>query len=245
MLAIVVFIFWRLHSVLGMGGGRTPKTKGPKVKGSGAENNGKSKKAQNAKIASKRPNLRLVDKDTKQPQRGGAQRGGTQRVGDQTVWAIGAETNLPAHVRKGLEAIAAKDKQFNISSFLKGAAQAYQIILLAYASHDRAQLKPLLSQEVFDGFDTAMQAREVAGHKLETNILKLAPPTIHDAELDGRFARITARIEAELTSIMRDADANQLAGTPETSEKTVDLWTFERAIDSKSPNWLLVATETI
>ncbi|MDD9842046.1 MAG: Tim44/TimA family putative adaptor protein [Alphaproteobacteria bacterium] len=227
LLAVVVFIFWRLHSVLGMGGGRTPRTK----------EGDKSKKATKSKIASKRPNLRLVDKDTKP-----TQPASPQQIDTQSVWV---EANPPAHVRKGLEAIAAKDRQFNISSFLKGAAQAYEIILLAYASHDRAQLKPLLSQEVFDGFDTAMQAREVAGHKLETNILKLAPPTIHDAELDGRFARITARIEAELTSIMRDADANQLAGTPETSEKTVDLWTFERAIDSKSPNWLLVATETI
>lgn len=210
-----------------MGGGRTPRTK----------TGDKAKKSAKSKLASKRPHLRLVGKDTKPP----------QPVANQSIWA---EANPPAHAREGLEAIAAKDRQFNISAFLKGVAQAYEIILLAYASHDRAQLKPLLSQEVFDGFESAMQARETAGHKLETNILKLAAPTIHEAELDGRFARITARIEAELSSIMHDADGKPLAGTPETgapesSEKTVDLWTFERALDSKSPNWLLVATETI
>jgi len=213
-----------------MGGGRTPRAKGPGAKGSGTKAGDKAKKA------TKRSHLRLVDKDAKPP----------QAANPQPVWA---EANLPAHVRQGLEAIAAKDKQFNISAFLKGVAQAYEIILLAYAGHDRAQLKPLLSQEVFDGFEKAMQAREKAGHRLETNILKLAPPTIHEAETDGRFVRITARIEAELSSIMRDANGKPLAGTDEASEKpsekTVDLWTFERAFESKSPNWLLIATETI
>jgi predicted lipid-binding transport protein (Tim44 family) len=65
-------------------------------------------------------------------------------------------------VAAGLDAIARDDKNFDPRHFLTGGRAAYEMIVTAYAGGDRQQLKDLLSREVYDGFEAARQER--AGH---------------------------------------------------------------------------------
>ncbi len=136
------------------------------------------------------------------------------------------------------------DKTFELSSFLEGVSKAYEIILTAYAVHDRQRLQELVSEEVMAGFEAAIKEREAQGYSLETQTIGASVPEIHDVELDGKLARITVMINAELCSVVRDSAGAVVKGSPEQIIQTKDYWTFERHLKNRSPIWKLVATES-
>ena len=63
-------------------------------------------------------------------------------------------------VAVGLDAIAREEPSFDAKHFVAGARAAYEMIVLAYAEGDRRALKNLLSREVYDGFEAAIRERE-------------------------------------------------------------------------------------
>ena len=143
-----------------------------------------------------------------------------------------------------LAAISKIDRNFELPEFLNGAGKAYEIILSAYAGHERSRLQELVSEEVYQGFAAAIDDREAQGYRLETQIVSAAPPEVHEIDLDGTVARITIIIKAELCSVVRNIDDAVVEGSPEEIIKTTDYWTFERQLKSRSPIWTLVATES-
>ena len=142
----------------------------------------------------------------------------------------------------GLEQITRAEEGFDGTQVLKGAMQAYEVILQAYARHDRDTLKPLVSDEVFLAFDEAMKVREGQKQSLEINIIRLDNPTIEDASLKDNTAQITVKIVCDLASVLRDEEGKTIEGSAQTPIQNTDLWVFARPINSKNPNWLLVAT---
>jgi len=121
----------------------------------------------------------------------------------------------------GLLDIQLADRSFDVPKFLTGARQAYPHIVNAFVKGDREELRPLLSPEVFAAFDAGIKARTEPSAPL----LKLHDVRITSSALRGRSAEITVAFNAEFTT-----------GT------VVDVWTFERNLDSSDPNWTLVAT---
>ena len=73
-------------------------------------------------------------------------------------WKGIAEQGTPLAL--GLDAITAQDSSFDPRHFLSGARSAYEMIVLAFANGDRRALKDLLSAEVYDSFDSAIKDRE-------------------------------------------------------------------------------------
>src|SRR6516165_12020703 len=59
-------------------------------------------------------------------------------------------------VASGLDTIVAADPSFDAKHFITGARTAYEMIVTAFASGDRRQLRSFLSREVYDGFDAAI-----------------------------------------------------------------------------------------
>jgi predicted lipid-binding transport protein (Tim44 family) len=62
------------------------------------------------------------------------------------------------------------DANFDPPKFLAGAENAFRVIVTAFAAGDRAALKPLLSEPVFQTFDSVITAREAAGERHRTEI---------------------------------------------------------------------------
>jgi predicted lipid-binding transport protein (Tim44 family) len=131
----------------------------------------------------------------------------------------------------GINAICASDRNFSPEVFLEGARQAYAMIVTAYGSGDEAALKPLVDQDVFEVYQGVMAQRR-AENAPKIEVARLSEAKIVDAELDGKIARIDVGFSADL------ADGGD-------GLRAVDeIWTFERATDSRSPNWLLGAVQT-
>jgi predicted lipid-binding transport protein (Tim44 family) len=136
----------------------------------------------------------------------------------------------------GLAAVKAKDPSFDVSRFLGGAKAAYEMIVKAFAAGDRAKLRDLLASPVMAAFDTAIAARE-AENRTET--VEFTHPPRADLEkvevVGSDLARVTVRFLAEFRSRTKGPE-----GEGVDDRRTAELWTFERRLRSRDPNWMLV-----
>lgn len=134
------------------------------------------------------------------------------------------------------------DRNFTPDSFIAGAKLAYEMIVGAYAAGDRRSLKPLLSKDVFDGFDQAIGEREQAGQTVESSFVGLDKAEITEANLRGTNAQISVRFTAKMIQATRDKEGQLIDGDPTKIAEITDIWTFARDVASRDPNWRLVAT---
>ncbi len=224
-LALAVFIFLRLRSVLGQRTGRERPPYDP----------------YSARDAVRSPATDKVVTLPPRPSEPAPSRPVEVTPPAVDRWKGVAETG--SAIAAGLDAIAAADPSFDAKHFITGARAAYEMIVTAFAEGDRRQLRNLLSREVFDGFDTAITEREGRGETAETRFVSIDGSTITAAELRARTAQITIRFVSKLVSATRDRSGNVIDGNAEKVTDVTDVWTFARDVSSRDPNWKVVATE--
>ncbi len=142
-----------------------------------------------------------------------------------------------------LTRIHAVDRDFDPARFLTGAEAAFRLIVGAFATGDRATLRPLLCDDIYAGFDQAITAREEAGETQRSEIKAILSATIEDASLRGSLAAIAVRFVSDQVALTLDRDGKPLTGTEAITEM-VDTWTFERDLAHAGPNWRLVAARS-
>jgi predicted lipid-binding transport protein (Tim44 family) len=222
-LALAVFIFLRLRSVLGQRTGRERPPYDP--------------------YAAREPVRPATENVVALPNRTPEASAQAPAAPAEPVerWKGVAETGSP--VAKGLDAIAAAAPDFDAKHFLTGARAAYEMIVNAYAEGDRRVLKNLLSRDVYDGFEAAITEREKRGDTVESRFVSIDNAEITGAEVRGRNVQLTVRFQSKLVSVTRDKNGNVIDGNAEKVTDVTDVWTFARDVSSRDPNWKLVATE--
>jgi predicted lipid-binding transport protein (Tim44 family) len=146
-------------------------------------------------------------------------------------------------IAKGLVDIVRADPTFDPDAFLKGARAAYEIIVTAFAEGNRKTLKGLLSREVYEGFAEAISDRESRGEQVDQSFVGIKSADVVEAELKNRTAQVTVKFVSELISATRDRGGEVITGDPKRIKEVTDIWTFAREVDSRDPNWKLVATQ--
>jgi predicted lipid-binding transport protein (Tim44 family) len=221
-LALAVFIFARLRSVLGS---RTGHERPPFDPYSGKEPTPATLPDKQGNIPSRAeeaPVARETERDAPPAER----------------WAgIAAPGSV---VAAGLDAIANADRNFDARSFLEGAKSAYEMIVMAFAEGDRKTLRNMLGKELFEEFAAAINEREAKGFKMESRFVSLDKAEIKNAELAGNEARVTIDFVSQLVSATRDKDGNIVEGSADALTDVEDLWMFARDVKSSDPNWKLV-----
>jgi predicted lipid-binding transport protein (Tim44 family) len=225
-LALAVFIFLRLRSVLGQRTGRERPPYNPFSARDAARGAGGDKVIALPPRGAETPAKPVEPAEAAAP----AER-----------WEGLAQAG--SAVASGFDAIAAEDKSFDPKHFLTGARAAYEMIVIAFAESDRGTLKNLLSREVYDGFEAAIREREGRGEIAETKFASLNTAEIVGAEMRGRSAQLTIRFVSQLISVTRDKAGAVVDGSPDKVTDVTDVWTFARDLSSRDPNWKLVATE--
>jgi predicted lipid-binding transport protein (Tim44 family) len=145
-------------------------------------------------------------------------------------------------VAEGLKQIRRADPSFDPAHFVEGARAAFEIIVGGFAKGDKAALRPLLSDEVFQRFAATIDERAAARETLETRIDRLDSVDIVQANSEGRTAQITLRLVSHQINVTRAMDGSIVDGDPENSAEKADYWTFARDTRSSDPNWVLIAT---
>jgi predicted lipid-binding transport protein (Tim44 family) len=224
-LALAVFIFFRLRSVLGQRTGRERPPYDP----------------YSARDAVRSPANDKIVTLPQRPAEPAVSRPAEPAPPAADRWKDIAESG--SGVAAGLDTIAAADSSFDAKHFVTGARAAYEMIVTAFAEGDRRQLRSLLSREVYDGFDAAISERESRGETAESRFVSIDGSTITAAELRARTAQITVRFVSKLISVTRGRTGNVIDGNAEKVTDVTDVWTFAREVSSRDPNWKVVATE--
>ena len=222
-LALAVFIFLRLRSVLGQ---RTGSERPPYDRAA--------------------PNVvqRTQDNNNVVPMPGAvidqAPLAPSADVAPADRWKGVAEPGTP--LAAGLDAIVAHDSSFDPRHFISGARSAYEMIVLAFANGDRRSLKDLLSGEVYDSFEAVIKDREKHEQKTETRFVSIDKAELVSAEARDRSAQLTVRFVSQMISVTRDRTGTIVDGNPDKVADITDVWTFARDTSSRDPNWKLVGT---
>lgn len=136
----------------------------------------------------------------------------------------------------GLAAVRAKDPAFDVSRFLSGAKSAYEMIVKAFAEGDRETLKNLLAPGVFESFEAVINQREAEGRTEQVEFFHGPRADLERADVrSGDLAHVTVRFLAEFRSRTKGPE-----GEGVDDRRTAELWTFERRLKSRDPNWTLV-----
>jgi predicted lipid-binding transport protein (Tim44 family) len=221
-LALAIFIFLRLRSVLGQRTGRERPPYDPY-----------SARDARAQAGDKVVTLPTRNAETMPKP--------VEAVEPSERWKGIAEQGTP--VASGLDAIVAADPSFDPQQFVLGGRAAYEMIVNAFATGDRKALKGLLSKEVYEGFEAAIRDRESKGETVENRFVSLDNADLTGAELRGSTAHVTVRFVSQLITATRDKSGNIVDGSPDKVTDVTDVWTFARDVTSRDPNWKLVATE--
>ena len=148
---------------------------------------------------------------------------------------VGAPAIAEGVALTGVAAVKAKDPAFDVGRFLGGAKGAYEMIVKAFAAGDRVQLRNLLAPEVMAGFDTAIARREAEARTETVEFLHPPRADLERAEVLGAdLARVTVRFLAEFRSRTKGPEGEGVE-----DRRTAELWTFERHLKSRDPNWML------
>lgn len=162
----------------------------------------------------------------------------------------GADRDITDHVddgtdsAKALAAMKLAESGFNVTEFVSGARQAYEMILMAFENGDLSEVQPFLSEDVYEAFLAGISDREDKGLKVEANFIGVRETTVRNAEFDRATdeGQVTLRFVGELTSVVRDGEGTIVEGNPNEIKKQRDVWTFARKLGTGDPNWKLVAT---
>ena len=130
--------------------------------------------------------------------------------------------------------------------FINGAKIAYETIITDFSDNDNklTTSKPLLSKEVYDQFNNALQDRSKRGHYAEITFIGVNSAKIKEHKKINNYLNVTVEFIGEVITCIRDKEKKIISGDPEKIKKIYDTWVFSKDIRSSNPNWQLVDTLT-
>jgi len=236
--AIFIFVALRLRSVLGTRNGeegnhyQNPAPRNPAEQENRDENHHDDQEADDS-----------GDNIVTLPNRGKAAQRIQDTLAEQREKKIRKFAKPDSALGESIAAMMSKDESFDPAEFMNGAKMAYEMIVTAFADGDLATLKNLLSADVFKGFEGAISDREEKGERVESSFVGVEKSDFVEVSNDGDEAQITVRFVSQIISATRNSDGEVVDGDPEEVAEVKDVWTFARPVQSRDPNWKLVATE--
>jgi predicted lipid-binding transport protein (Tim44 family) len=146
--------------------------------------------------------------------------------------------DLDAGATSEMAAVRARDPAFDPAKFLDGARSAYEMIVRAYAAGDREALRKLLTPEVTAVYEKALDARDAEGRSETVEFTQPPRADLDGVKVEGDVAKARVRFLAEFRSRSKGPE-----GEAVDDRRTAEIWTFERKVTARDPNWLLARVE--
>ncbi len=137
------------------------------------------------------------------------------------------------------------DHGFNVSEFVAGSRQAYEMIIMAFEEGDIELLESLLAPDIYESFSAVIHDREEKGYEVDATFIGVRELTLKSARFEAseKEGEITMRFVGELTSVVKDSAGDVIEGSASEIKRQTNIWTFARLMGTDNPNWLLVATD--
>ena len=88
------------------------------------------------------------------------------------------------------------------------------------------------------------RSRSQAGEKLDFQFVGFEKVDFVSVSLAGKRASIVVKFASQMISATFDKAGALIDGNPREVRDITDIWSFERDVAQKDPNWRVVATET-
>ena len=128
-----------------------------------------------------------------------------------------------------LETVYKKVSNFDHKQFLDGAKKAFEIIITAFNNGDKKTLKNLVSQDVYNAFEKAIDENT---NNPSAQFYSLIIDSVENAKVENNTISISLNFISEQ---MLNNDEGKIV-------KNKDTWTFEKPTNSSSPIWILTQT---
>ena len=125
------------------------------------------------------------------------------------------------------------DKNFSFHNFIQGAKEAFKIIVEAFNNKKVEEIKHLVSTEVYDNFQKAMNAKY---NNYETFNISSVKASILNIEVVKNYANIKVKFLSSQKVKLNNKIKNL--------EEIKDIWTFEKDMKTNSLVWKLVEVGT-
>jgi len=128
-----------------------------------------------------------------------------------------------------LEVVYKSVNSFDHKVFLEGAKKAFEIIITAFNKGDKKTLKGLVSKDVYNAFESAIND---GSNNPNSQFYSLVVDGIDDARVEN--GKITIAVNFISEQILSDNEEDIV--------KNKDTWTFEKPENSSGPAWTLIST---
>ena len=140
------------------------------------------------------------------------------------------------------DSLYSEDPTFNEKEFLKGAQNFFEIVIDCFVKGDLKNIKMYIDDKLIKNFQLVIDERLQEEESLKINIVKMISIQIKDVKKLNNFLRVSVLFESEQIKVLKDKKGKIIDGDQKKSILVKDLWTFEKKIQSKDLNWILVET---
>jgi len=133
---------------------------------------------------------------------------------------------------ENLDALKAKEPQFNEVTFLERSRDTYETVLGAFHKGDLNPVLNRLSAKVRESFQNAISQRAEES-KTEIHFVESPKADIHEILIEDKPIKIVVRFLAEIKEITQ-LEQNSLG-----HRRTAELWTFEKSNLEAPLDWVL------
>ena len=130
---------------------------------------------------------------------------------------------------RGVAELRAADPGFDPRGFMDGARAAYKMIVDAYANGDLETLRQFTDDDVYEAYAASIASRADEARE-PARLLRIKSAEIVEASVEDRMGSVQVAFVSEL------AQGDYVRTAKE-------VWTFDRPIDSRDPNWVLSDVE--
>ena len=163
-------------------------------------------------------------------------------IKDKKVLAETIEQMFKKNIEEGTNRLYKIDKDFNLRSFAEDSKEIFKKILNFFEKKDRKNLKPLVSEKVYNVFNESIKELEKKEQTLDTEIVRFKDIIIKDINVENKLASIIIEFTSEQTTVLRDSNGNIIKGDDNYLETITDVWVFVRNYNIKNSKWLLYET---
>ncbi len=139
------------------------------------------------------------------------------------------------NIKKDHEKLEGQDKK----EFLKGAEIAYETILTSFATGDLKKLKGLVTTDIADNFEEAINIRNQKNIKSDFTFIGIKESNLEKYEKIKNEIFASVKFVSEVISVKKDKDGKIIEGNPNKIKLVTDYWKFSKNILKKGPNWYL------
>lgn len=135
------------------------------------------------------------------------------------------------------------DEEFNKEAFLNGARKVFELILQAFNKGELTSVKELLNKKVYDAFNSVLAERKEQNITSEVDFICFDKSEVKDVKFLKNSIKVVVEFVSEQVNLLRNAQGEVVEGDENFVQKITDVWTFERMINAKNNNWVLVSTK--